>query len=485
MFYKVEPSDVQNQTGCFKDAFDVYDDEVNLETNLRKKKKLLEKVGAWTDYLNKAATFTGLVYKDGYESKFIINILNVVIKKVDNKALHIEEKLVGIKDHLAEIQSWLKDRSPDAVVLLIDGMGGIGKSTISKCKLLSGRHTWLLTAFKDHGKVHSLGTLSMGDATELLSLHAFGQHQPIEPYIVHLELVVQRCKGLPLALKVLGSSLREKTNDEWEDAIHKLAAIPHREIQEVLQISYETLADDKDKDGNNITFLPKCVQTLPRIEELRVSHCSKLHSVLSLPNSVNELFVNDNESLEKVQPAENSRTVVHHMNCPNLCEIEGRYKIQSIDKVERKIIRYLGLESNACEGMEMDLEGLDLEIGVQNKTKYLLWSYFKRDQNIRKNAGKFALLCLWRCGNLLEGGDEIIIRVFSRIIHVEECCINLIYEDYEELLDEERKEAHDVTAFDQMLWTDRMDKDISHYAFPWKKHVFRDDHLEYNARKEK
>ncbi|CAI9265060.1 unnamed protein product [Lactuca saligna] len=206
-----------------------------------------------------------------YESKFIITILNVVIKKVDNKALHIEEKLVGIKDHLAEIQSWLKDWSLDAVVLVIDGMGGIGKSTIAKCifnlnfrnyddscfladinketsnknstlnrfesqllstilrsekeetiwnideginkvtnvisnkkvllilddvatmeqldallgpkrfypgskVIITTRHTWLLTAFKDHGKVHSLGTLSIGDATELLSLHAFGQH---------------------------------------------------------------------------------------------------------------------------------------------------------------------------------------------------------------------------------------------------------------------------------------------------------------------
>ncbi|KAL7602058.1 hypothetical protein Lser_V15G24187 [Lactuca serriola] len=312
VFYKVEPSDVRNQTRCFKDAFDVYDNEVNVESNLRKKKKLLEKVRAWRDSLNKAATFTGLVYKDGYESKFIINILNVVTKEVDNKALHIEEKLVGIKDHLAEIQSWLEDRSPDAVVLLIDGMGGIRKSTIAKCifnlnsrnydascfladinketsnknsslnrfqsqllstilrsekeetiwnvdegtnkvthaisnkkvllilddvatmeqldallgpkrfypgsnVIITTRHTWLLTAFKDHGKIHSLGTLSMGDATELLSLHAFGQHY-------------------------------QPTNDEWEDAIHKLAAsTPHREIQEVLQISYESLADDKDK----------------------------------------------------------------------------------------------------------------------------------------------------------------------------------------------------------------------------------------------
>ncbi|CAH1426318.1 unnamed protein product [Lactuca virosa] len=835
-----------------RNLHDIYDVDCG-ETNLEKKRELLEKVGAWRDSLNKAATFTGLVYKDGYESKFIINILNVVIKKVDNKALHIEEKLVGIKDNLAEIESWHKDLS---------------------------------TAFIDHSKAHSVGTLSIGDATELFSLHAFHQHQPVEPYIGQSELVVQHCKGLPLALKVLGSSLRPKTIDEWEDTICKLAAIPHPEIQEVLQISYEALKDDKDKDlflhiacffdvmmhqsikemgrevvrqesekepgkrsrlwqqqdcidvlqdhsgtekieglmldkslpkmkevtsrpgfkkyfgkrlhgndenfqisdisleklvvldmsysklthvwddfkyigslkilnlsdslnlietpdfgglpsleslilrncsslikvgklithlkkldllditncrslrdlpclpkslkslhmsgclklevlgsianltelysldldncislrdlpclpkslkslhmsgclklevlgsianltelysldldncislrdlpclltsieslemsgcgvlervqcldsvsslsllktvnlpranlfdhsfpnewsslaslvklyidGNNITFLPKCVQTLPRIEELRVAHCSKLQSVLGLPKSVSHLFVNDNESLEKVQPAQNSRTLVYHRNCPKLCAIEGRYKIQSIDKVERKIIRYLGLESDAGEGMELDVKvfhefgifstfvsekqtplsssftyrksghnisfkvpsnrdsstitgfnicavlslsflqmGLDLEIGVQNKTKDLLWSYFKRDQNIRKNAGKFALLSLWRCGNLLEDGDEIVIRVFSRLIAVEECCINLIYEDDEEFIDGERKEAHDVNAFDQMLWTDRMDKDISHYVFPGKKHVFRDDHLEYNARKEK
>ncbi|KAI3682280.1 hypothetical protein L2E82_49986 [Cichorium intybus] len=1057
VFYKVEPSDVRNQKGSFKDAFDAYDAEIRAETNLEMKKELSAKVGTWRDSLRKAATLTGMVLADGYESKFITDIVNDVRKKLDYKVLYIEDKLVGIEDRVAEIESWLQDPSPDAVILLIDGMGGIGKSTIAKCifnlncrnydgscflakinetsnqphglvrlqsqllstilksrteetvwdvdegtnkvinaisnkkvllilddvatskqldallgpkrfhpgskVIITTRNTRLLTAFKDGGKVHSVGTLSMGVATELFCLHAFHQHQPVEPYLCQSELVVQRCMGLPLALKVLGSSLREKTNDEWEDILHKLAAIPHPEIQEVLQISYESLADDKDKDlflhiafylegeqedyivklmtgcnlhpvdgiknlmdrcllyvdqygrvmmhelikemgrevvrkesiknpgersrlwhhqdcinvlqdhsgtekveglmlhmpemkevkprrkiyfwkiifhgndanfqvealenmknlmllqlrnvtfsgqykkfpkklrllswhgfslkaipggisleklvvldmsyskltrawddfkileslkivnlsksrdliktpdfgglprleslilegcsslikvdnsianlkelvlldlidckslrdlrclprslsklwmhgclklevlgsienltelfslglsdckslrelrclprsikslqmfgcrklevlgsienltqltlldltnceslrdlrclprsleslqlpgcgvlgvvqclgpvsslshikelnlphsnlfdnsfpndwsslvslvemnidGNNITFLPKCIQTLPSIQQLRVSHCSKLRSVLGVPKSVNELFVNYNESLEKVQPAQNSRTVVYHRNCPKLCEIEGRYKIQSIDKVERKIIRYLGLESNAGEGMELDIKvfhefgifsafvpeikipsrftyeekgsrisfkvplhrnsskiigfnmcavlslfflqiGLDLEIGVQNMTKDLLWSYFKRDQNIRMNAGKFALLSLWRCGNLLEGGDEIVIRVFSRLIKVEECCINLIYEDGEQLLAGERKDAYDVNGFDQMSWTDRMDKDISHYVCPGKKHVFRDDHLVYNKRKEK
>ncbi|KAI3525607.1 hypothetical protein L1887_04507 [Cichorium endivia] len=74
-----------------------------------------------------------MVHTDGYEAKFVSNVVNVIRKKLDYNVLYIEEKLVGIKEDVAEIESWLQDTSPDAVILLIDGMGGIGKSTIAKC----------------------------------------------------------------------------------------------------------------------------------------------------------------------------------------------------------------------------------------------------------------------------------------------------------------------------------------------------------------
>ncbi|KAL7602061.1 hypothetical protein Lser_V15G24184 [Lactuca serriola] len=71
VFYKVEPSDVRNQRGSFEDTFDAYDDKINAETDLEKKKKLLEKVGAWKDSLRKSCNFNrngtwGWVYM--YES---------------------------------------------------------------------------------------------------------------------------------------------------------------------------------------------------------------------------------------------------------------------------------------------------------------------------------------------------------------------------------------------------------------------------------
>ncbi|KAI3788847.1 hypothetical protein L2E82_01625 [Cichorium intybus] len=115
VFYKVDPSDVRNQRGSFKKAFDAYDDEINAETNLEKKKELLEKVGAWKDSLRKAATLTGMVLTDEYEAEFIIDIVRVIRKKLDYKALYIEEKLVGMKDDVNKIESWLLDPSPNTV----------------------------------------------------------------------------------------------------------------------------------------------------------------------------------------------------------------------------------------------------------------------------------------------------------------------------------------------------------------------------------
>ena len=79
-------------------------------------------------------------------------------------------------------------------------------------------------------------------------------------------------------------------------------------------------------------------------------------------------------------------------------------------------------------------------------------------------------------------GDEIVICIMDRV--VDECCINLLYEE-DELLDGEKKEVQQVNVADQILWTDRMDKDISRYICPGKKHVFRDDDLTYDEKKQK
>nr|XP_043628671.1 disease resistance protein RPV1-like isoform X2 [Erigeron canadensis] len=343
VFYKVEPSDVRNQTGSFAEAFGGYDDMIEAETDLQKKNELLEKVKAWRDSLRKAGSLTGMVLTaNGHEAEFIGKVVSVIRTKLNCKLLYIEEKLVGIEKNVAEIESWLQDPSPNAVFLFIHGMGGIGKTTISKCiynsnyheyggscfladihqtskqpngllrlqtQLLSTllksnkeeliwnldegvikvtnalhnkkvllilddistrqqlatllgpqqfhhgskvivttRHKGLFKFFEVNPKVLAIQELDPYDALKLFSLYAFHRDHPIEPYILQSNLVVHHCRGLPLALKVLGSFLYGMTLDVWEDAMRKLEAVPNQEIQKVLQLSFDTLDDTKDKD---------------------------------------------------------------------------------------------------------------------------------------------------------------------------------------------------------------------------------------------
>lgn len=65
VFYNVDPTDVRNQTGCFEEAFNGYDDIIKEETDLLKKNEWLEMVTAWRYSLNKAGSLTGMVSKDG------------------------------------------------------------------------------------------------------------------------------------------------------------------------------------------------------------------------------------------------------------------------------------------------------------------------------------------------------------------------------------------------------------------------------------
>ncbi|KAL5843181.1 hypothetical protein ACOSQ4_009139 [Xanthoceras sorbifolium] len=59
--------------------------------------------------------------------------------------------------------------------------------------------------------------------------------------------VVKYAGGVPLALKVIGSSLLKKSKEVWESALDKLEKSPNKKIQRVLQISYDGLDDGVQK----------------------------------------------------------------------------------------------------------------------------------------------------------------------------------------------------------------------------------------------
>ncbi|XP_009333811.2 disease resistance protein RUN1-like [Pyrus x bretschneideri] len=114
--------------------------------------------------------------------------------------------------------------------------------------IITTSNAGLLNSYHHMVKFHSCQTLNNSESLELFSLHAFGQDHPTESYSDVSKSFVHHCGGLPLALKILGSSMAGKNIAVWESAISKLKVIPDSQILKKLKISYESLQDSHDQD---------------------------------------------------------------------------------------------------------------------------------------------------------------------------------------------------------------------------------------------
>ncbi|PWA62790.1 disease resistance protein (TIR-NBS-LRR class) [Artemisia annua] len=77
-----------------------------------------------------------------------------------------------------------------------------------------------------------------------LDRYTFGREIPFQGYEQLSGQVVRYAAGLPLTIRVLGSFLRGKKELEWKDGLERLKTIPQKEIQKVLEISFDDLEND-------------------------------------------------------------------------------------------------------------------------------------------------------------------------------------------------------------------------------------------------
>ena len=91
--------------------------------------------------------------------------------------------------------------------------------------------------------IYTAKGLSDNDALKLFSTKAFHKPHPEENFVNLSMVFVNYAKGLPLALKVLGSLLFDKTMNEWKSALIKLKAEFDENIMNILQISFDGLMD--------------------------------------------------------------------------------------------------------------------------------------------------------------------------------------------------------------------------------------------------
>jgi hypothetical protein len=112
--------------------------------------------------------------------------------------------------------------------------------------IITTRDIHLLRA---HGvdSAYEVNELDHNEAIQLFSWHAFNRDKPDDDFMNVTEDAVSYAGGLPLALTVLGSTLKGRELLYWESKLVEYKSIPHDDIQKKLSISYYGLDENAKK----------------------------------------------------------------------------------------------------------------------------------------------------------------------------------------------------------------------------------------------
>ncbi|KAL7205655.1 hypothetical protein ACSBR2_018559 [Camellia fascicularis] len=283
-------------------------------------------------------------------------LLQDILKGKQKKIQSVDEGISKIKDAICCKRVFLVLDDVDEVeqlnaVLMMQDWFSPGSKII-----ITTRRERLLTAQK-LCKVHKVKELNDDESLELFSLHAFRQDHPIEGYVEHSKRVVHYCRGLPLALQVLGSSLHNKNVDVWESASKKLEAIPDSQILKKLKISYDSL---DDHDGNLFLDVACFFVRKDRNFIISILDGCDFHTRVGIDNLVDRclLTIDENNKLMMHQLLQAMAREVIRQESPE--EPEKRSRLWEYKDAFNVLIEKSGTKT---------IEGLSLNINASNKDK--------------------------------------------------------------------------------------------------------------------
>ncbi|CAL5425321.1 unnamed protein product [Camellia sinensis] len=129
IFYDVDPFDVRTQKGSLVEAFAKHEDHFGKSSD--------GKVEKWRAAITEAANLSGWDLKNVYngdEVKLIAKIIEEVGNVIDLEHLSVADHPVGLEDRVQKLRMLLRIESNDndVRIVVVWGIGGLGKTTIAK-----------------------------------------------------------------------------------------------------------------------------------------------------------------------------------------------------------------------------------------------------------------------------------------------------------------------------------------------------------------
>jgi len=177
------------------------------------------------------------------QRQLLSDILNQTVDEIHD----VDEGIIKIKDALCCRRTLIVLDDVDNRDQF-NAIIGMQEWLCQGCKIIVTTRNKGLIAANDEFVKCKVEPLDNKKSLELFSWHAFGEAYPVEGFVEDSWRIVHHCNGLPLALRVIGSSLSGKGRKLWGSALQELAVIPNCDVQNVLEISYHSLDDDYQKN---------------------------------------------------------------------------------------------------------------------------------------------------------------------------------------------------------------------------------------------
>ncbi|CAF2136458.1 unnamed protein product [Brassica napus] len=205
-------------------------------------------------YNQVSSNFQLKFYKEIFKGKYEVHSL----ERYDSQNRLKKELLSGILDHrdmnipdLGEAEERLKHQR---VLLILDdvflhdlkGLRDVihGLRYGSKVIVTSEDIDTLRECGIHQNQTYRVAFPSSEEALQIISYSAFGQRFPPRSYLEHADEVAKLVSPFPLGLRVIGSSLRGKSKDEWITALAKLKTCHgDKDVETAIRFAYEGLSD--------------------------------------------------------------------------------------------------------------------------------------------------------------------------------------------------------------------------------------------------